>query len=224
LALTGTPVAAARGLTTEQQVPEHDCIRRAQAGDVAAYEDLVRLHQKRVLAIVSGILRLSGDVEDIAQQVFLKVYLALKRFDGRSSFSTWLYKITVNETYDYLRKRKARKLVYQSDLSEDQENRIGLLTPEVPGPAPLERVESQQAVERLLDELAPDERLMLVLKEVEGYSVEEISQALGLNSNTVKVRMFRARRRLTELYRKRYANPRKNAARPGRPGNWKGRT
>jgi RNA polymerase sigma-70 factor (ECF subfamily) len=184
----------------------------------------VRLHQKRVLAIVSGILRLSGDVEDIAQQVFLKVYLALKRFDGRSSFSTWLYKITVNETYDYLRKRKARKLVYQSDLSEDQENRIGLLTPEVPGPAPLERVESQQAVERLLDELAPDERLMLVLKEVEGYSVEEISQALGLNSNTVKVRMFRARRRLTELYRKRYANPRKSAARPGRPGNWKGRT
>jgi RNA polymerase sigma-70 factor (ECF subfamily) len=192
-------------LTAAPRSPEQECIQRAQNGDVAAYEELVRAHQKRVMAIVAGILRLGGDVEDIAQQVFLKVYLAIRRFDGRSSFSTWLYKIAVNETYDYLRKRKARKLVYESDLSADQEQRVGRLSPEVPGPGSLERVEARQAVDRLLAELNPEERLMIVLKEVEGYSVEEISEAMGLNPNTVKVRMFRARRRLADLYRRRNA-------------------
>jgi RNA polymerase sigma-70 factor (ECF subfamily) len=212
LALAETPVAAASGLATGPRSAEQECIRRAQRGDISAYEELVRAHQRRVMAIVAGILRLGGDVEDIAQQVFLKVYLALHRFDGRSSFSTWLYKIAVNETYDYLRRKKARKLVYESDLNEEQERRMGRLTPEVPGPATLERMEARQTVDRLLAELNPEERLMIVLKEVEGYSVGEISEAMGMNANTVKVRMFRARRRLADQYRRRYARRGKASA------------
>lgn len=204
LAVAQARVAPARGLASGPRADESDCIRRAQQGDVAAFEELVRTHQKRVLGIVAGILRWSEDIEDIGQQVFLKVYLAIKRFDGRSSFSTWLYKIAVNETYDYLRKKKARKLVYEADLSIDQEERLGQKPPEEPTRAALDHAEDRQAVERLLSELAPDERMMIVLKEVEGYSVEEISQALNMNPNTVKVRMFRARRRLSELYRRRY--------------------
>jgi RNA polymerase sigma-70 factor, ECF subfamily len=205
-------MAPARGLASGPRAEESDCIRRAQQGDVPAFEELVRVHQKRVLGIVAGILRWSEDIEDIAQQVFLKVFLAIRRFDGRSSFGTWLYKITVNETYDYLRKKKARKLVYESDLSEEQEERIGRTVPEEPGIAALERAEARQAVERLLSELAPEERLMIVLKEVEGYSVEEISRAMNMNSNTVKVRMFRARRRLSEMYQRRYGNSRRLVA------------
>jgi RNA polymerase sigma-70 factor (ECF subfamily) len=200
-------MASARGLAPAQRDPkadESDCIRRAQQGDIAAFEDLVRLHQRRVLGIVAGILRWSEDIEDIGQQVFLKVFLALRRFDGRSSFGTWLYKITVNETYDYLRKKKARKLVYEADLSEDQEERLSQAPPEEPTRAALDQAEARQAVERLLAQLSPEERLIIVLKEVEGYSVEEISKALDMNPNTVKVRMFRARRRLSELYRRRY--------------------
>lgn len=195
-------------MATESRAGEGDCIRRAQQGDVAAFEELVRLHQRRVLGIVAGILRWSEDIEDITQQVFLKVFLAIRRFDGRSSFGTWLYKITVNETYDYLRKRKARKLVYESDLSIEQEERLSQVPRVESSKAALDQAESRQAVERLLSQLAPDERMMIVLKEVEGYSVEEISQALGMNCNTVKVRMFRARRRLSELYRRRYEQPR----------------
>ncbi len=215
MALAQSRIASARSVAPQQRDPRADesaCIRKAQQGDVAAFEELVRLHQRRVLGIVAGILRWSEDIEDIAQQVFLKVFTALRRFDGRSSFGTWLYKITVNETYDYLRKRKARKLVYESDLSVEQEERLSQLPPEEPGRAALEQAESRQAVERLLSQLAPEERLMIVLKEVEGYSVEEISSALGMNSNTVKVRMFRARRRLSELYRRRYEQPRRMAA------------
>lgn len=209
LAVAQARIAPARGLATGPRVDESDCIRRAQQGDVAAFEELVRTHQKRVLGIVAGILRWSEDIEDIGQQVFLKVYLAIKRFDGRSSFSTWLYKIAVNETYDYLRKKKARKLVYEADLSVDQEERLGQKPPEVPTRAALDRAEDRQAVERLLSELPAEERLMIVLKEVEGYSVEEISQALKMNPNTVKVRMFRARRRLSDMYRKRYGATRR---------------
>jgi RNA polymerase sigma-70 factor (ECF subfamily) len=212
LAIAQARVAPARGLASSSREDESACIRRAQQGDVSAFEELVRVHQKRVLGIVAGILRWSEDIEDISQQVFLKVFLALRRFDGRSSFGTWLYKIAVNETYDYLRKKKARKLVYEADLSEDQEERLGQTPPQEPTRAALDRAEARQAVERILAELAPEERLMIVLKEVEGYSVEEISQALNMNPNTVKVRMFRARRRLSELYRRRYGQPRKLVA------------
>ena len=215
MALAQARVGPVRGVASGPRAEESACIHRAQQGDTAAFEVLVRAHQKRVLSIVAGILRWNEDVEDIGQQVFLKVFLALKRFDGRSSFSTWLYKIAVNETYDYLRKKKARKLVYEADLSLEQEERLAGYIPEEPRAAAPEQAEAQQAVERLLAELNPDERLMIVLKEVEGYSVEEISEAMGINPNTVKVRMFRARRRLTELYRRRYGAPRPAAASAG---------
>jgi RNA polymerase sigma-70 factor (ECF subfamily) len=189
---------------------ESDQIRRAQQGDVSAYEELVRKHQRRVMSIVGGILRWREDVEDVAQQVFLKVYLSIQRFDGRSSFSTWLYKITLNETYDHLRKKKARRLVYESDLSEEQVRHItetaGSTRPGNPSPLALERIESRQMVNQLLMELSPEDRMMLVLKEVEGFSVQEISEMTSQNTNTVKVRMFRARRRLAELYRKRFGS------------------
>ena len=89
-----------------------------------AFEELIRRHQHRVLALVGGILRRREDVEDVAQQVFLKVFVSLKRFDQRSAFSTWLYKISVNECWDYLRKKKVRPLVYEADLSEEQVSRL----------------------------------------------------------------------------------------------------
>src|ERR1700726_4791356 len=109
---------AAEPLTPAEK--EKLLVRRAQNGDVSAYEELVRLHQHRVLAVVGGILRGSEDVEDVAQQALAKAYFSIRRFDLRSAFGTWLYKIAVNECWDYLRKKKVRRLVYEADLSEDQ--------------------------------------------------------------------------------------------------------
>ncbi len=184
---------------------EEELIRRAQEGDTAAYEGLLRAHQQRVFAIVGGILRRREDIEDVAQQIFIKVYVSLKQFDSRSTFSTWLYKIAVNECYDYLRKKRVRKLVYEADLSEEQVRQLQAF--ESGGaPAPpdaSQRAELRQTVGRLLDELNEEDRMMLILKEVEGFSVEEIGRVLDINVNTVKVRMFRARGRLIEVYRKR---------------------
>ena len=183
-------------------------VRRAQNGDASAYEELVRLHHHRVLGVVGGILRGSEDVEDVAQQALAKAYFSIRRFDLRSAFGTWLYKIAVNECWDYLRKKKVRRLVYESDLSEEQVRKLESLPEHGYGGASHRedagrRVEQRQLVERLLGELDEKDQLMLVMKEVEGFSVEEIGQVLGLNVNTVKVRLFRARGRLVEMYRKR---------------------
>src|SRR5260370_16746063 len=99
---------------------DRELVRRAQKDDKEAVEERVRRHQNRVFAVAGGILRNREDVEDIAQQVFLKAYFSIKRFDQRAAFSTWLYKITVNECWDLLRKKKVRPLVFEAELSEEQ--------------------------------------------------------------------------------------------------------
>ena len=176
---------------------DRELVRRAQREDKEAFEELIRRHQHRVFAVAGGIVRRREDVEDVAQQVFVKAYFSLKRFDQRAAFSTWLYKITVNECWDMLRKRKVRPLVYEADLSEEQARQVissaekGKDEPDIS-----ERLEARQRVERLLEGLDERDRLMLILKEVEGFSIEEIAEVLDLNANTVKVRLFRARRRV----------------------------
>src|SRR5215469_6223352 len=183
---------------------DRNLVRRAQNGNDSAFEELVRRHQQRVFALVGGILRKREDVEDVAQQVFLKAFVSLKRFDQRSAFSTWLYKISVNECWDYLRKKKVRPLVYESDLSEEQVSRLdGVISQDRPLQAPSERAEAKELVERMLERLPDQDRQLLLLKEVEGFSVEELAEILALNVNTVKVRLFRARGRIMEAQRRR---------------------
>jgi RNA polymerase sigma-70 factor (ECF subfamily) len=178
---------------------DRELVRRAQHDDKEAFEVLVRRHQNRVLAVAGGILRNKEDVEDIAQQVFLKAYFSLKRFDQRAAFTTWLYKITVNECWDLLRKRKVRPLLYEAELSEEQA-RMYRASEETEDGAPdvSDTLAAREQVERLLDCLEERDRMMLILKEVQGFSVEEIAEILEINGNTVKVRLFRARQRITE--------------------------
>lgn len=200
------PVAAAADQVpgaTPRQADDRELVRRAQEGDKAAFEVLVRKHQGRVFAVAGGILRNREDVEDTAQQVFLKAYFSLKRFDQRAAFSTWLYKITVNECWDLLRRRKVRPLVYESELSEEQAH-LYQSTEEKPEHAPdvSEQMETRQQLDRWLDCLDERDRVILVLKEVQGFTVTEIAEMMGINGNTVKVRLFRARQRIAERIRR----------------------
>ena len=197
------PVKLLTAATAQGVSDDRELVRRAQAQDKEAFEELVRRHQHRVFAVAGGILRRREDVEDIAQQVFVKAYFSLKRFDQRAAFSTWLYKITVNECWDLLRKKKVRPLVYESDLSEEQARQFGAPERQTSTQDVSEKLEARQEIEILLAGIDERDRMMLILKEVEGFAVEEIAEILNLNANTVKVRLFRARRRIVNQSRKR---------------------
>src|ERR1700741_7046 len=157
LATAAAPVLRPAAAKAPGALDDRELVRRAQAGDKEAFEELVRRHQQRVFAVASGILRRREDVEDIAQQVFVKAYFSLKRFDQRAAFSTWLYKITVNECWDLLRKKKVRPLLYESDLSEEQAKLV-ITSGEKknPGPDALTQLEARERVQQLLSGL--DER------------------------------------------------------------------
>src|ERR671932_1153002 len=109
----------AKARVDHRNTDEAILVRRVQAGDEMAFRDIVDRYQAKVFSIIYGILRNHNDAEDISQQVFAKIYFSIGNFDFRSSLLTWIYKITVNECYDYLRKKRVRKLVYESDFSEE---------------------------------------------------------------------------------------------------------
>jgi RNA polymerase sigma-70 factor (ECF subfamily) len=179
-------------------------VHRAQQGDKEAFEILVRRHQGRVFAVAGGILKNREDVEDISQQVFLKAYFSLKRFDQRAAFSTWLYKITVNECWDLLRKKKVRPLTYESELTEQQaQTYMAKEQCNENAPDVVDGLDARQQLQHWLNCLDERDRTLLVLKEVQGFTVEEIAGMMGINGNTVKVRLFRARQRIAEKIRRR---------------------
>ena len=172
-------------------------VRRVQARDELAFREIVERYQSKVFSIIYGILRNHNDAEDIAQQVFSKIYFSIRNFDFRSSLLTWIYKITVNECYDYLRKRRVRKLVYESDFSEEDAHRMEASEPAIDPAAPMDRALAQRdLVTKLLERVSPEDRNLILLKEVEGHSVEELAAMTGLNENTIKVKLFRTRQKL----------------------------
>src|ERR1700741_714306 len=178
--------SAAKSRVDYQNTPEGALVKRAQAGEEAAFREIVERYQSKVFSIIHGIVRQRNDVEDIAQQVFAKVYLSLKSFDFRSSLITWIYKITVNECFDYLRKRKVRKLVYESDLSEDEVRRVENAEPNIDRQEPADMdLARRDFVVKLLSKVSEEDRMLLMLKEVEGYSVEELAAQTGMNENTI---------------------------------------
>src|SRR6201989_1426827 len=120
----------ARTRVDHKNSEEAALVRRVQAGDELSFRQVVERYQAKVFSIIFGIVRNHNDAEDIAQQVFSKVYFSIRNFDFRSSLLTWIYKITVNECYDYLRKKRVRKLVYESDFSQEAAQRM-----EAPEPA-----------------------------------------------------------------------------------------
>src|SRR2546430_12494080 len=147
----GPAVSAEKSPRTPGHPPDRELVRAAQRGDKGAFEELIQRHHDRVFAVARGILKRQEDVEDISQQVFVKADFALKKFDQRSAFTTWLYKITVNECWDLLRKRKVRPLVYESDFSEEQTRRYQASEKRDSNESDLTlRLDSQQKGERLL--------------------------------------------------------------------------
>ncbi|MGH9534820.1 MAG: RNA polymerase sigma factor [Terriglobales bacterium] len=204
--------AAPRGVDlTPETAAQFALMRRCQADEPGAFEELVRRFAPRVQSAIRGILRNSNDAEDIAQQVFTKVYFSRARFDFRSAVATWIYKIAVNECYDHLRKMRVRRAVLLADLSEEEAARVANLDPAALPTMPFgacapvgvaRQVETREIAAKLLAALPPEDRILLVMKEIEGHSIQELAKVLGLNENTVKVKLFRARQKLLAIVKR----------------------
>ena len=175
-------------------------IREVQGGDINAFEAIVKEYEKTVYNLA---LRMCGDPEDardISQEAFLKAYHALAHFRGESKFSVWLFRIVSNTCLDFLRERKRRaevSLTLQDEDGESEELQIGdeSLSPE----RLYERKLTREALRRGLLNLPEDQREILLLREIRGFSYEEIGKVLSLEIGTVKSRIFRARRKLCEF-------------------------
>ena len=181
-------------MTREQ---EAEVIRRVQKGDGNAFEALVTAYEKNVYNLA---LRMTGnaqDAEDMAQEAFLKAYNSLDSFRGESKFSVWLYRIVSNLCLDFLRRQKRRPASSLS-VEDDEGEETQLDIPDV-SQSPeelLERRLTREAVRQGLSQLPAEQRQILLLREIQGLSYEEIGQALSLEPGTVKSRIFRARKRL----------------------------
>jgi RNA polymerase sigma-70 factor (ECF subfamily) len=184
----------------ESGAEENALVQRVRAGDELALQQLVKRHQSKVFRTILGILGKPNEVEDLAQQVFTKVYFSIDRFDFRCSLFTWIYRITVNECYDYLRKKRVRKLVYAHDLSPKDGQPLDMFDTVRDAAVPVDRAVGQRdLVMKLLARLSEEERSLILLREVEGRTVEELAAMTGSNENTIKVRLFRIRQKLIKV-------------------------
>ena len=186
---------------------ETTLVRGSQQGDPEAFRLLMERYQGKVFSIAYALVRQRQDVEDIAQQVFTKVYFSIAQFDFRSAFLTWLYRITVNECYDYLRKQRANRTICVSEMTEDEQRQF---TNHPAGDVlPDRQAELAQTTALLLRKVPEEERLLLLLREVEGYSIHDLSRLFAWNENTVKVKLFRARQRLVKIAKRHSLSARK---------------
>jgi len=175
----------------ENQINEDSLyIERFLGGEVEGFEMLVRKYQDRVLNIVYSLLGQDRESEDIAQEVFLKVYHNIGSFRQRSQFSTWLYRIVVNTAYDFLRKRK--NFVSDGTVAEET-----LATDDGPADTLLKK-EREAMLEQALANIPLKYRSALVLKDIEGLSYSQISEVLGCSIGTVESRIYRGRQFLKE--------------------------
>jgi RNA polymerase sigma-70 factor (ECF subfamily) len=180
-------------------------VLRTRTGDQSAFRELVERHQSRIFRIVYGILNHKADAEDVAQEVFAKVYFAIHRFDHRSSLITWIYRVAVNEAYSHLRKMRTRGRC-EGDPSRDAAGAdLHSLIDQRPTP---DRAAAQRdLLNKLLALIPEDDRFLLLWKEVEGCSITTLAEMTGMNESAIKVRLFRARRKLVELAARLTARP-----------------
>lgn len=173
-------------------------IQNILSGDRDAYAGLVRKYQDRILSLCISMLTDAKEAEDAAQEAFTKAFYALPRFKGNSSFYTWLYRIASNHCLDIARKKGRHRAHSWEELLEEKGDEIEALVSHADDSA---REDDAELVREVLSRLSPDYRLILTLREIEGFSYEEIAAALDCSLDAVKGRLKRAREDFREKLR-----------------------
>jgi len=186
---------------------EKDLIHRAQMGDVIAFEELISGYEKKVYNTAYRYFENMEDARDITQEIFLKIFTSLKHFKQGSSFSTWLYRIAVNTCIDFSRRKKEDTLPIPDDMDA---NGTGLGEYSKQPEDVVESKELRKALNEAIRALPEDQRICVVLRDIQGFSYMEIGQILNCSAGTVKSRISRSRRALKEILLKRELFLKKN--------------
>jgi RNA polymerase sigma-70 factor (ECF subfamily) len=187
----------------QEQVDEKDLVRQAKLGDAEAFRQLFERHNRRAYALALGVVRNPDDALDVVQEGFIKAHRYLPKFEGTSSFYTWLYRIVMNLAIDHLRKAKrAQQVDFNDALAHiDGEGPSGedSLLPKILGADPgksLVRKEMRQHISAALESLSENHRAVLVMRELEGLSYEEMADAMNCSKGTIMSRLFHARKNM----------------------------
>jgi RNA polymerase sigma-70 factor, ECF subfamily len=185
---------------------EQELIERARSGEGSAFNQLVLAYRKRIMGTISRLIGRPEDVEDVAQEVFVRLYYSLDQLRTPEVFEPWLYRLTVNASYDYLRRAKRRNESRMADLSEQQV----MLADSVAGgrqqDEDSQKTKTREFMDALFRHVSDEDRVLLTMKEVEGLSLKELEQIYGINENALKVRLFRARQRVLKAHNAAVAN------------------
>jgi RNA polymerase sigma-70 factor (ECF subfamily) len=196
-----SPPAEASNREARRREAEEDreLIGLAQKGDQAAFRRLVERHQRRAFAIAMGLVRDENDARELVQEAFLRVYRSLQSFQGSSSFFTWLYRIVTNLAIDLMRKPGRRDAELSDNQGSSDEEADFPLVSRIDGADPIDVIRRREIAERIqaaLDALPPYHRGVILMREVEGMSYEEMAQAMGVSKGTIMSRLFHARQKL----------------------------
>src|ERR1051325_2531140 len=193
----------------QADVPELDLIRKAQAGDTGAFDELVGRFRNRVYGMIYNMVHNEQDAWDLAQDSFLKAWKSIGRFRGQSSFYTWIYRIVMNVTIDWLRKKQVKGGAEFDDAIQlreiDPASKTVPKTEALPHQA-MERDEIRARIEKAIGQLSPEHRAVILMKEIDDMQYHEIAEALGCSIGTVMSRLFYARKKLQTLLRDVYEN------------------
>ncbi len=194
----------------QADVSELDLVRQAQAGDTGAFDQLVSRFRTRVFGMIYNMVHNEQDAWDLAQDSFLKAWKSIARFRGQSSFYTWMYRIVMNVTIDWLRKKQVKGAGAEFD-DAIQLKEIDPASRTVPhaGPLPHEGMQHREIRDRIdaaIAQLSPEHRAVILMKEIEDMQYHEIAESLGCSIGTVMSRLFYARKKLQNLLRDVYEN------------------
>lgn len=177
---------------------DFELLAKFKKGNQQAFELLVRKYKTTVFNTIYSIMGNAQEADDIAQEVFLKVYTKADSFKGKSSFSTWLYRVTVNRCIDELRRRKNKIISYETEFNQEEKLKLKdvLASRENDITEKLRQKELQDIIQKAMNSLPEKYRIILTLKETEGLSYKEISQIMKISLAKVKIWLFRARQKL----------------------------
>lgn len=180
-------------------IDEKELIRQAKSGNLKAYEEIIGLYEKKVFSTIYYMVKNDNEVEDIAQEVFIKIYKNLGDFKEESSLYTWIYRITVNVCIDELKKRK--KVVYLNEKIDTKDGEVELQLPD-DSKSPTDIAEDndlKDKLEKCIKKLPESQRMMIILRDIKGFTYMEIAEIMKMNLGTVKSKINRARASLKEL-------------------------